>query len=124
VAIKNIQTSHLVHDLKNPASIIEAGARTLLENHDRGGALTAKQEKVVRRMLRNALKIKRLAEDMLELDMAALGIVKVTKCTLLNVLKTALMEVFDLVDPKVSEALDGVTHFEQVRNVLRENYIS
>jgi len=123
VAIKNIQTSHLVHDLKNPATIIEAGARSLLENHARSGGLTARQEKVVRRMLRNALKIKHLAEDMLALDMAALGIVRVTKCSLFSILKNALTEVFDLVDPKVSEALDGATRFEQVQNVLRENQV-
>jgi len=123
VAIKNIQTSHLVHDLKNPTNIIETGARSLLENQDRYGSLTAKQEKVVRRMLRNALKIRNLANNMLEVDMAALGITKTTDCTLSSVLKSALMEVFDVVDPDVSDALATASTFDQMLDLLRENHI-
>ncbi len=64
---------HLVHDLKNPVNIIETGAKSLLDKQDRYGSLNQKQEKVIRRMLRNALKIRNLANSMLEVDMAAMG---------------------------------------------------
>jgi two-component system, OmpR family, sensor kinase len=123
VSIKNIQTAHLVHDLKNPVNIIETGARSLLESQDRYGQLNAKQEKVMRRLLRNALKIRQLANSMLEIDMASMGIVRSADCTLAGVLKTALVEVFDLVDPDVSDALEQADDLESFQKVLRINEI-
>lgn len=121
MAIKNIQTAHLVHDLKNPVNIIETGARSLLEKQDRYGDLSSKQEKVVRRMLRNALKIKSLAHSMLEVDMAAQGHTRVTTCTLSNIVKNAFLEVFDLVDPALADALDEAQDVSQISKVL-ESY--
>lgn len=123
MTIKNIQTAHLVHDLKNPVNIIETGAKSLLDNQDRYGPLTAKQEKVMRRVLRNAHKIRHLANSMLEVDMAATGILKVTECTLSGILKHALVEVFDLVDPDVADALERAADLETFRNVLQQNDI-
>lgn len=123
MSIKNIQTSHLVHDLKNPVNIIETGARALLEKQDRYGQLTPGQEKVVKRMLRNALKIRHLANNMLEVDMADRGVVRIGECTLSAILKTALVEVFDLVDPAVSDLLSEAPDLETFRKVLKENDI-
>ncbi|MFH0821611.1 MAG: HAMP domain-containing sensor histidine kinase [Pseudomonadota bacterium] len=119
MAIKNIQTAHLVHDLKNPVNIIESGARSLLEKQARYGALTASQEKVIRRILRSALRIKCLANSMLEVDMAAAGILNIGKCTLAAILKTALVEIFDLVDPQVAESLVQTTDLAELKDVLQ-----
>jgi hypothetical protein len=123
VGIKNIQTAHLVHDLKNPANIVETGARSLLEKQDRYGALTARQEKVVRRMLRSALKIKLLANNMLEMDMASHGITKTRQCTLRDILKSAVTEVFDVVDPQVSDAVLGAKDLAALQEVLSQQFI-
>jgi len=123
VTIKNIRTSHLVHDLKNPVNIIETSAQSLLEKTDRYGTITRRQEKVIRRILRNALKIKSLAHNMLEVDQASLGIVNITECTLSQVIKDAFVEVFELVDPVVSEALVEVEDIDGFRKVLCENDI-
>jgi two-component system, OmpR family, sensor kinase len=123
VTIKNIRTSHLVHDLKNPVNIIETSAQSLLEKTDRYGSITRRQEKVIRRILRNALKIKSLAHNMLQVDQATLGIVNITECTLSGVIKDAFVEVFELVDPAVSEALDEAENIESFRKVLQENNI-
>lgn len=123
MTIKNIRTSHLVHDLKNPVNIIETSAQSLLEKTDRYGSITGRQEKVIRRILRNALKIKSLAHNMLQVDQATLGIVNITECTLSEVIKDAFVEVFELVDPAVSEALGEAKNIEGFRNVLRENNI-
>jgi len=123
VTIKNIQTSHLVHDLKNPVNIIETGARSLLEKQDRYGALSPGQAKVLKRMLRNALKIRHLANSMLEVDMATLGILKTSDCTLSVILKNALVEVFDIVDPEVSDALEDAGSLDHIQTVLRSQDI-
>lgn len=123
MTIKNIQTAHLVHDLKNPVNIIEAGARSLLENSERYGPLTPRQEKVVRRMLRNALKLRQLANSMLEVDMASKGILKPTDSTLAKILRNALVEVFDIVDPGVSDALQDTSSFDSFVEILRNNEV-
>ena len=118
MAIKNIQTSHLVHDLKNPVNIIETGARTLLEKQDRYGELTPKQEKVVRRVLRNALKIKALTNSMLEVDMSGHGVTNLSQCTLSDIVKHSLVEVFDIVDPGVSDAIETAVDLKRVQEAL------
>jgi len=123
VPIENIRTAHLVHDLKNPANIIESGAKSLLEKQDRYGQLTPRQEKVVKRMLRSAMKIKNLANCMLEVDMATRGILKITDSTLSEILKLALVEVFDLVDPVVAEAVEQAPSLDRLREVLKANSV-
>jgi two-component system OmpR family sensor kinase len=121
LAIKNIQTAHLVHDLKNPVNIIETGARSLLEKQDRYGALSTRQEKVVRRMLRNALKIHNLISSMLEVDKAAMGLVTRNECTLSRVLKSAFIEIFELLDPAVADILEAAENLDKLRSILRAN---
>jgi len=123
VSIKNIQTAHLVHDLKNPVNIIESGVRSLLEKQDRYGKLTDNQAKIIKRVLRNALKIRNLANSMLEIDMASIGMVRNTDCTLTGVIKTALVEVFDIIDPPVSDDLENTNNFEALQTVLAKNGI-
>lgn len=121
--IKNIQTAHLVHDLKNPVNIIETGARSLLEKQERYGGLNSRQEKVVKRMLRNALKIRALTNSMLEIDKAAMGLLSISDCTLSEILKTAFVEVFDLVDPVVADALEESKTLERFRGLLKDNEV-
>lgn len=121
VSIQNIKTAHLVHDLKNPVNIIESGARSLLDKQDRYGPLNAKQEKVVRRMLRNAMRLRHLANGMLEIDMAALGVLNLVDCNLYEILRVSLVELFDLVDPVVSDALEDATAFDKFVSILKAN---
>ena len=52
-----IKTEILVHDLKVPVSVIDAGAKSLLNRQDVYGPLTDKQTKVIKRIIRNNLTI-------------------------------------------------------------------
>ena len=51
-----LDTQLLVHELKGPLALIEAAARTLIEQTGRLGPLTERQEKAVRRILRGSLR--------------------------------------------------------------------
>lgn len=95
----------------------------MLEKQDRYGVLNAKQEKVIKRLLRNALKIRSLVNSMLEIDKASMGLINVTDSTLSRILKTSFVEVFDLVDPVVAEALDEANNLERFRSVLKANEV-
>jgi signal transduction histidine kinase len=60
----------LVHELKSPLALIEAAARTLLEQAPRHGSLTDRQERTVRRMLRSAVRGRQLVHQLLEIGRA------------------------------------------------------
>ncbi|MCC7105552.1 MAG: HAMP domain-containing histidine kinase [Chloroflexi bacterium] len=60
----------LVHELKNPLALVEASTLTLLEQPPRLGPLTERQEKTLRRVLRGAMRGRRLVELLLEVGRA------------------------------------------------------
>ena len=70
---KEIQTEFLVHELKDPLAVIETGVRLLLERQDRFGALTARQQKTLQRVLRNTEKARSMMYDMLEIGRSESG---------------------------------------------------
>jgi len=70
---REIQIEFLIHELKDPIAVIDAGARLLLENSDKCGALTARQEKVLQRILRSAKKARSMLHDILETGRSKAG---------------------------------------------------
>ncbi len=60
-----IKIDLLVHDLKVPLAVIEAGVSTLLNRQEKYGTLTEKQEKVLLRALRNTKITQALVNDAL-----------------------------------------------------------
>jgi signal transduction histidine kinase len=70
---RDIEIEFLVHELKDPIAIIETGLRTLLERQDKFGALSARQEKTLKRTLRNSKKARELLHNMLEIGRAEAG---------------------------------------------------
>src|SRR5690348_17918225 len=57
----------LVYELKGPLVLIEAAARTLIEQAGRMGPLTDRQEKTLKRILRGTLRGRRLVNQLLEI---------------------------------------------------------
>ena len=53
---REIEIQFLIHELKDPISIIETGLRTLLEKKEKFGPLVPKQENTLKRTLRNTKK--------------------------------------------------------------------
>ena len=65
-----LDTQLLVHELKGPLSLIEAAARTLIEQTGRMGPLTERQEKAIKRILRGTLRGRGLVNQLLEIGRA------------------------------------------------------
>lgn len=65
-----LDTQLLVHELKGPLLLIEAAARTLIEQTGRIGPLTERQEKTIKRILRGTLRGRRLINQLLEIGRA------------------------------------------------------
>lgn len=70
---REIQIEFLIHELKDPVAVIDAGARLLLENRDKCGVLTARQEKALQRILRSAKKAGSMLHDILEIGRSKAG---------------------------------------------------
>ena len=100
-----IKTEILIHDLKVPLSVIDAGAKSLLNRQQTYGPLTGKQEKVIRRIIRNTLTTQRLVNDILELGRSREGVINLTAFTVGSLVSTVLVDIFDLCNPSVAETV-------------------
>jgi len=70
---REIQIEFLIHELKGPMSVVETGLRMLLEKKKTYGPLSPKQEKTLRRSLRNARKTRQMLGDLLEIGRSEAG---------------------------------------------------
>jgi signal transduction histidine kinase len=70
---RDIEIEFLVHELKGPMAVIETGVRTLLERAEKYGPLTPRQEKILKRSLRNSKKARAMLNGLLEVGRAGAG---------------------------------------------------
>jgi two-component system, OmpR family, sensor kinase len=116
----NIKTEILIHDLKVPISVINAGARSLLDRQDTYGPLTEKQIKVLNRIVRNTLATQRLVNDVLELGRSREGVIVCSQFSVAALVAGVLVEVFDLADPNVADAVRKAGSYEQLQQVIAD----
>lgn len=115
-----IKTELLVHDLKVPLVVIEAGINSLLKKLDEYGPLTEKQEKILMRMQRNTKLMQMLVNDVLELGRSEAGIATVRSVRLSDFIGPVLVELFDLIDYETSERIKTCTNLTQLKKTLGE----
>ncbi|KPJ77929.1 MAG: hypothetical protein AMJ54_05815 [Deltaproteobacteria bacterium SG8_13] len=70
---RDVEIEFLIHELKDPIAVIETGLRTILEKRDKFGPLTSRQEKTVRRALRNTHKARQMLNGLLEIGRSETG---------------------------------------------------
>lgn len=116
-----IKTEILIHDLKVPISVIDAGAKSLLNRQDSYGPLTDKQIKVLKRIIRNTLTTQRLVNDVLELGRSREGVMITSDFPVSALVKTVLMEIFDLCDPGVAEGIRKIQTYGELERAVRES---
>jgi two-component system OmpR family sensor kinase len=119
-----IKIDLLVHDLKVPLAVIEAGVSTLLTRQEKYGLLTEKQEKVLQRALRNTKITQALVNDTLELGRARAGVINTTRFKVSHWVEQSLTDIFDLVDFGISEDIKKCADLAGLKGALREKGIS
>lgn len=119
-----IKIELLVHDLKVPISVIDAGVKSLLNRIDTYGPLTDKQTKVLKRILRNTKNTKRIVNDVLELGRSSEGIMIYKDTCLAGIVSNVLIEVFDLSDTKAAEQIKNSTTLVEIQNAIANNGVS
>jgi signal transduction histidine kinase len=119
-----IKIDLLIHDLKVPLAVIEAGLLALMNKQEKYGPVTKRQEKVFTRALRNTKILKTLVNDALELGKSREGVVNFSKFKLSNLIEQALEEIFDLTDINAFEEIKRCTNLAQVEAVLQNKGVN
>lgn len=115
-----IKTEILIHDLKVPISVIDAGAKSLLNRQSSYGPLTDKQIKVLKRIIRNTLTTQRLVNDVLELGRSREGVMITSDFPISHLVTNVLVEIFDLSDPGVADVIRKVQSYEVLNRVVQD----
>jgi two-component system OmpR family sensor kinase len=119
-----IKLELLIHDLKSPLAVIEAGISTLLTRQEKYGPISDKQEKVLARTLRNTKVLQALVNDALELGRSGAGVITPIRTKISDVIEQSLVEIFDLVDRSTAERIKICTDLARLRGTLEEKGIS
>ena len=114
-----IKTEILIHDLKVPISVIDAGAKSLLNRRDSYGPLTDKQIKVLKRIIRNTLTTQRLVNDVMELGRSREGVMIISDFPISVLVTSVLMEIFDLSDPGVADVIRKIQTYEELSSAVQ-----
>ena len=120
---ERIKIDLLIHDLKVPLAVLDAGLVALMKRQDKYGAITEKQERVLTRALRNTRVIQMLVNDALELGRSREGIINVTNFVLSDLIEDSLVEIFDLVDTRASEKVKCCRNLKLLKEFLQEKGI-
>ena len=111
-----IKTEILIHDLKVPISVIDAGAKSLLNRQDSYGPLTEKQIKVLKRIIRNTLTTQRLVNDVMELGRSREGVMITSDFSVSSLILSVLVEIFDLSDPHTADIIRKVASYTELES--------
>lgn len=117
---QRIKIDLLVHDLKVPLAVIEAGISSLLTRPEKYGPVTEKQQKVLARVLRNTKITQALVNDTLELGRSREGLMNYATMPLSELLEQAIGEIFDLVDSDMADSIKSCASLEVLKRTLEE----
>jgi len=120
---RRIKIDILIHDLKGPLAEIEAGVVSLMTRPEKYGSITDKQERVLKRALRNIRITRTLVNDTLELGRAREGILNFSKFKISYWMGETLVEIFDLVDGQVSEKIRKCINLPSLKDILDQKNV-
>ena len=115
---RQVNIEFLMHELKAPVSVIEAGARLLLEKENVTTALPSHQQRTLQRILRNSIRTRQMLAELLEVGRAQ------SECFLCHAFdpRTVLFEIIEQTveanEPDLYERLSTVQTFSDKRAFL------
>jgi signal transduction histidine kinase len=102
---QEVSIEFLIHELKDPISIIETGLRTVLEKQDKYGPLTTKQANTLMRSLRNTRKAWGILNHLLEIGRSEAGCLICSRFSPLRCAQQALKEALETVTGPASDEI-------------------
>lgn len=115
---QRIKLEFLVHDLKVPLAVIEAGIFSLLQKRDKYGPLTDRQLQVLERALRNTIITQRLVNDVLELGRSSEGVINRGRLQVSDFVEQTLIEIFDLTDHETTDRIKACENLPALQKTV------
>lgn len=116
---KNLDIEFLIHELKDPIAVIETGARTLLEKQDKFGSLSARQAKIMNRIIRNAGKAREMLYSLLEVGRSEAGSFACNQFNLMETTLNVLTNCLEAEHPSITDQIrqqpdipQALSHFD------------
>ncbi len=106
----------LIHDLTGPLSIVLTSVNNLLTKEEKCGPYTEYQIDTLKRAQRNAEKAKALLLEIIEVYRSEEGLFRSEKFMIADILKEALLDALEIVNPDISEELSraGDDSFKEI----------
>ena len=121
---KNLDVEFLIHELKDPIAVIETGARTLLKKQDKFGSLSARQEKTMNRIIRNAGKAREMLYSLLEVGRSEAGSFTCNQFNLVETTLNVLTNCLEVEHPSITDQIRQQPGMPQALSHLDEYGIS
>ncbi|MEW5909272.1 MAG: HAMP domain-containing sensor histidine kinase [Thermodesulfobacteriota bacterium] len=120
---REIEIQFLIHEMKDPLSIIETGLRTLLDRKDKFGGLSAPQEKTLKRTLRNAVKAREMLNSLLEIGRSESGVCISCQFDAVKTIAQVLAESLEMQSDVSQEDLGSCENLGQFVSLLEKHHI-
>lgn len=115
---REVEIEFLIHELKDPVAVIETGVRTILEKKEKFGPLTPRQEKILKRTLRNSNKARAMLNNLLEIGRSEAGCFFCCRFKPAASAYGVLLEVLDGLSEDVSEQFRALAEEKVVLEFL------
>jgi signal transduction histidine kinase len=115
---REVEIEFLIHELKDPIAVIETGVRTILEKKDKFGPLTPRQEKILKRTLRNSNRARTMLNSLLEIGRSEAGCFFCCRFKPVPSAYGVLLEVLDGLSEDISAPFRSLPEKEAVRECL------
>ncbi len=116
-----IQIPFLIHELKDPMSIIETGVRTLLEKQAKFGPLTAKQTNTLKRALRNTQKARAMLSNLLEIGRSEAGCLECDQFSPVRASFKALRDALEIMMGNLADELHQYDNEDDALKLMSEH---
>jgi len=110
---QNLDIEFLIHELKDPIAVIETGARTLLEKQDKFGKLSDRQERTIRRVIRNSRKARDMLYSLLEVGRSEVGSFVCGSFNPVETTFTILSECLELQKPSIADYIHKLSQMNE-----------
>jgi len=115
---REVEIEFLIHELKDPIAVIETGVRTILEKKEKFGPLTPRQEKILKRTLRNSNKARTMLNSLLEIGRSESGCFFCCRFKPVPSAYGVLLDVLDGLSEEISEQFRSLTEEKAMRAFL------
>ncbi len=108
IFFRDVNVEFLIHELKDPISVIESAVRLLLDKPNKYGLLTDLQKKTLNRALRNTKKARDMLADLLEVGRSEAGCFQCRRFDPVAAIDSVFMEVLEAVDSGMWEVVQEI----------------